>query len=476
MNNKYDVAIIGAGIGGLTCGCYLAKHGLKVLIAEQHDKPGGCCTSFDRKGFRFDVGVHYLGSLREGGILSEILKDLKLLDKIKFITNDPTDRIIIPDMTVFIRKDRKKTKKELIAHFPKEKENIGNFFNFILNNNFLGIFSKTKKLTFKNLLDNFFSDNKLKAILSTLLGNLGLPPSQASALVSTVIYEEFILDGGYYPKGGIQVLPDLLSFGFKKYGGKLLLSTEVIKIMTKNKKIIGIKLQNNEFVSARVIISNADATLTFSNLLDCECEEMKKIEELEVSPSAFVIYLGLDKVLDIKPKHFTTWFFMTDNVEKCYNFNRNKKALIPNLDYMLCSFPSLIDPSLAPPGKSIMRIFIGARYADKKIWEQNKNDLYEIIVDNANKKFPNLKSSIQATEIGTPNSFYRYTRNKEGALFGWKAIPTQVDRNTFPCRTSIENLYLAGHWTTNGAGQSGVAVVAYSGKYTAKSVIKKLKK
>ena len=473
---KYDAIIIGAGIGGLVCGCYLAKAGLKVLIVEQHNKPGGCCTSFDRKGYRFDVGVHYLGSLREGGILSEILKELELLDKIEFITNDPTDKIIIPDMTIFIRKDKKETRKELIAHFPKEKENIDSFFNFISNNDFLSMFSKTKKLSFKNLLDNFFSDVKLKSILSTLLGNLGLPPSQASALVSTVIFEEFILDGGYYPKGGIQVLPDLLSISFEKQGGRLLLSTEITEIITKSKKAAGVKLQNNEFVSAKVVISNADATSTFSNLLDCECEEAKKIEGLKISPSAFVIYLGLNKALDIKPKHFTTWLFLTEDIEKCYNFNRNKKALIPSFDYMICSFPSVIDSSLAPPGKSIMRIFTGARYADQKIWERNKNNAYETIIDNVDKEFPNIKSSIQISEIGTPNSFYRYTRNRDGALFGWKATPTQVDRKTFPYRTTVENLYLVGHWTTNGVGQSGVAVVAYSGKHTAKSVIKKLGK
>jgi len=269
MKNKYDAIIIGAGIGGLTCGCYLAKAGLKVLIMEQHWKPGGCCTSFERNGFNFDVGVHYLGSLREEGALYKVLEDLGLLDKIKFITTDTTDRIITPDKTVFIRRDKNKTKQELIANFPNEKNNINRFFDFILKNDFFSIISKTKKMSFKKLLDSFLKDYKLKAILSILLGNIGLPPSKASALASIILYKEYIFDGGYYPCGGAQVLPNILASRFKEYGGDLLLSKRVVKIVVKDNKIVGVKSENDEMFFSKVVISNADATLTFDTLLDC---------------------------------------------------------------------------------------------------------------------------------------------------------------------------------------------------------------
>lgn len=326
-DEKYDVAIIGAGIGGLVCGCYLVKAGLRVLICEQHYEPGGCCTSFNRKGFIFDVGVHYLGSLREGGVLFNILKDLELLDRIKFITNDPTDRIITPDKTIFIRKDMLKTKEELISHFPKEKENINRFFDFITNKDFLYIYSKTKNLTFKQLLDNFFYDFKLKSILSILLGNLGLSPSQASALVSIVLYQEFILDGGYYPKGGIQVLPNLLVEYFKEIGGEILFSTKVKRIITINKKAIGIKIKDDKNIFSDFTVSNADATLTFKELLDCYCNENSTIDKLKVSSSAFILYLGLKKKIKVEPIHFTTWFFSDYDIDSCYSKNKIKDKI-----------------------------------------------------------------------------------------------------------------------------------------------------
>jgi len=472
MKDKYDVVIIGAGIGGLVCGCYLAKAGLKVLIVEKNDKPGGYCSSFEKNGYRFDVGVHYLGSLREEGILFKILKELDLLNRIKFITNDPTDRIITPDKTIFIRKDKNDTKKELIAHFPGEKQNIEAFFKFILEKDFLYIVSKTKRITFKELLDDFFNDYKLKAILSILLGNLGLPSSQASALVSIVLYREFILDGGYYPKGGMQVLPDLLAQRFKEYGGDLLLSTKVVKIITKNRKIIGVEIENKGVISSKVVVSNADATLTFKKLLDCDTQEAKKVENLRPSPSAFVVYLGLNKKLNISPRHFTAWFFSSYDVEKCYK-KQLSLSQIPSLYYALLTFSSIVDPSLAPSGKDIIRIFVGANFR-KKIETENKETIYQKLLEKLENLIPNTQKYIEVKEIATPYTFYSFTLNREGALFGWAATPSQIDRKIFPPETSIKNLYLTGHWITKEIGQGSISGVSLGGRSTARLVLKSL--
>ncbi len=470
MEEKYDVVIIGAGIGGLVCGCYLAKAGFKVLIVEQHNKPGGYCTSFERKGFKFDVGPHCLGSFREGGVFLPILKDLGLLNRIEFITNDPTDVIIMPDKKILIRKDKNDTKKELIAHFPREKDNIESFFNFILSPNPIDIFVKIKKITFKELLDNFFSDYKLKTILSLPGTYLELPPSKASALVCVILYREFILDGGYYPKGGMQVFPDSLAHRLKEYGGELLLSQRVNKIITKNKKISGIKLEGGEFIAAKVVVSNADSTLTFSKLLDCDSEENKITNQLETSLSAFGIYLGLNKELNITPKHYYTSYLSTYDVEKAYEEHADlyKKD---DFSFIFYTFSSLIDPTVAPKNKGIMRVMIGAKYEDKYIWDKYAENIANKLLEKTEHLFPGVKDSIEVKEIATPYTFHKFTSNKNGALFGWAAIPSQIDRNVFPYNTSIENLYLSGHWTTNGIGQSGVGIVALCAKGTAKKVI-----
>src|SRR5512135_1611837 len=90
-DTMYDAIIIGAGISGLVCGCYLAKAGMKVLIAEQHFKPGGYCTSFKRKGYTFDAAAHSFGGYRKDGIVRKVFSELGIDKRIKIKRYDPSD-------------------------------------------------------------------------------------------------------------------------------------------------------------------------------------------------------------------------------------------------------------------------------------------------------------------------------------------------------------------------------------------------
>ena len=263
----YDAIIIGAGISGLVCGCYLVKAGMKTLIVEKNEKPGGYCTSFRRNGFRFDACVHSLGSFGKKGHIAKILQELKIDKKIKIDRYDPQDIIIAPDYKIIFWNSMNKTISELQKIFPRETSNINLFFNFV--NNCSGTsFNSLRRMTLQNLFDKYFKDDRLKAILSLpILGNAGLPPSKASAFTAVTMYKEFILDGGYYPKGGMQALPRVLLNRFKEFGGKVLLSCLAKKIKIKNEYAVGVKTEGNRFISSQYIISNVDATQTFLHLI-----------------------------------------------------------------------------------------------------------------------------------------------------------------------------------------------------------------
>lgn len=131
-SEEYDAIIIGTGIGGLVCGCYLAKAGMKVLICEQHYKPGGYCTSFRRGPFVFDAGPHCFGSYREGGILRNILRDLQVDKKLTIIRPDPTDVLITPEYKIPFWNDLKKTINEFQLAFPEEGKKIKKIFLLII--------------------------------------------------------------------------------------------------------------------------------------------------------------------------------------------------------------------------------------------------------------------------------------------------------------------------------------------------------
>ena len=169
MKNKYDVIIVGAGIGGLTCGCYLTQKGLSVLIVERGAKPGGYCVSFRRNNFLFDAGPHSLGSCRKTGQLGKLFKDLNLGSKIRLYRKDPADIVIVPGHKISFFNDVKKTKNCLIEEFNKEAENIERFFDFLNISNIGFLYSKLKNFTFKQLLDNYFDDNALKTVFGLVV-------------------------------------------------------------------------------------------------------------------------------------------------------------------------------------------------------------------------------------------------------------------------------------------------------------------
>ncbi len=479
--DKYDVVIVGAGISGLVCGCYLAKANVRVLIVEHHDKPGGYCTSFSRKGYTFDAAVHYLGSCRENeGIIYSILKDHSLLDKINLLRNDPCEKIIMPNETIYIRKDNENTREELKQKFPEEKGNIDRFFNFILSGELLSVIAKTRYISFEKLLNEFFIDPKLKIILSVPIGNLGIAPSKASALASVFLYREYILDGGYYPEGGIQSFPDLLACRFREYGGELLLSHDVSGIIVENRKVMGVKLREGDVIRSNIVVSNADAVNTFEKMTSCGCEESEKIRKLEMSPSAFIVYLGLNTDLEkVMERHFSTWLFSTYDVERCYdtenNYNLGKidgRGKVFDLDYIICHFPSLIDKKLAPENRSIVRAMLWVKDENGATKYNYEEKIYKKIITKLEKIIPDIEKFIEVKEIAVPRTLNRYTLNSNGSALGLASTVAQVDKNYFPSQTSISGLYLTGHWVTNGIGQSGIPLVAYCGRNLAATLIR----
>jgi len=129
-SNIYDAVIIGAGISGLVCGCYLAKAGLKVLIAEQHHKPGGYCTSFHRHGFLFDAAAHSFGGYRRDGIVRKVFEDLNISDKVSITRYDPSDVIITPDYRISFHLTSMKQSKALKKLFRKKAEALKFFSLF----------------------------------------------------------------------------------------------------------------------------------------------------------------------------------------------------------------------------------------------------------------------------------------------------------------------------------------------------------
>jgi phytoene dehydrogenase-like protein len=462
----YDAVIIGAGISGLVCGCYLAKSGLKVLIAEQHYKPGGYCTSFKRQNFTFDAAPHCFGSYRDGGIMRKILKDLEVDKKLTIIRPDPSDILITPDYKIHFWNDLEKTINELQAVFPEEGNKIKNFFYLLIDSD-PNSFSRMRNLTFKELLDQHFTNDKLKAILSfPFFGIGGLPSFLISAFMGAKLFSEFLLDGGYYPEGGMQVLSDALAERFKEFGGELRLSSLVKKIRVRDNKVIGIVIENDGFVPSRYVISNCDARQTFFKLLGkkkVDKEFYEKIKNMIPSMSTFISYLGMDDYFKPFQNPGTTLYFSSH-----YNLDKAYQAMHAGDIEGYGGYALRISHD-----KSTIYAGIPAPYKSKRYWVDNKHKFLESLIDRIEKyTIPNLSKHIIYKEAATPYTLYRYTLNYRGASFGWAGIPSQFAVPNLRKPSFIQGLYLAGHWTTLGVGISGTAYVGYD---TAKMLLRKEK-
>jgi len=473
MKEKYDVVIIGAGIGGLVCGCYLAKAGLKVLIVEKNDKPGGYCSSFERDGYRFDAGAHYFGGIKKG-VLGGILRELKIKNKIKFHQLDPSCKIILPDRITYIRANPYDTLKELGKTFPKERRNLQKFFKSLLEGNFLILCKKFRNVNCEEILSYFFKDERLKFLLKGLMLNgLGcFNFKEIPAIVMVTFLREFILDPGYYPlRGGIQKLPDVLTEEFKNFGGKMMLKSEVKEIIIHRKKVGSVFLEKDE-IKSKAVVSSCDAFLTFRTLLKVNTQEAEKVEKMKPSLSGFMIYLGIKENLNqlIHPI-CNFWLFPYYKIKKSYftEFSTEKIRYLP----IVVTFPSFYDFKLSSQDKSIIEIFSPVSYKSAKFWNENKEIFFRFLVKRV-EEYIYFSQKIEKKIIATPIDFYNYTFNQKGSLFGWLPTKEQIHITTLPQKSSLKGLFLASHWCSIGTTAGGISGVAASGRRAAFLVMKYL--
>ena len=465
MRKKYDVIIVGAGIGGLTCGCYLAKGGLKVLVVERNANPGGYCVSFNRKKLLFDACAHSLGSCRRGGNIDVLLKDFNLKNNIKLKRYNPTDIVITPEHKVIFYSKIKKTIQSFQENFPKEQENILKFFNILSESDDFSLLALRKK-SFKNLLDSYFVDKKLKAILSfPILGNAGLAPSLISAFTAAMLYREFLLDGGYYPEEGICALPNGLTKRLKEFGGDIVFRRTVKDILIDNDRASGIVLDDGNVVTSRFVVSDCDARQTFLGLIgDSKIPKKRKEELLKMKPSLsmFVLYLGIDNTFDMPfPGGVNVWYLPNHNIERAYRCATRRT--VNNISEFMFR---------VSPEKRTVTTFINADFKNKNFWSKNKKKFSKRLIKELEKFLPNLSMYLIYEGAATPFVLHDKTLNHDGAAYGWAATNKQSMVQGFSRKTFIKNLYLSGHWATTGIGIRGVV---HSGSAVAKSILKRIR-
>ena len=483
-----DVIIIGAGMAGLTCGCLLAQKGLKVLMIEKNQKVGGCCTSFERDGFSFDLSVQSLGECQEGGRIWRILKQLNLLDQIHFIPLEPAREYVFPDRKVVQSSKLGTHTENLSSLFPEERKGIGNVYAVLkkIFEEFSSIpsslnwfdpssfssqypsFSQYKDKTYGELLNEFISHPFLKTLLSIRSSYALLPPEEISAVGMAGIEMSYFNYGVSCVEGKVEQLPLKMGEALEKMGGQILTGHEVQQILIKEKRTMGVRLMDGREITGKVVISNSDAHHTFSDLIGEDhipSGFRSKLKGMRPALSYFILYLGIEGGLDELTVSNNEVFFENE-LEKefrCLYENR-----IPEKAPFYLLAPSKVNPSHAPKGGNTLCLSCKATYAFSPDWDQKiKDELSQRLIHKASAFIPNLEKRIVVKIETTPKTIERWTRNRWGAAYGWAQIPKQSGIYRLSRSTPIPNLYLTGHWTSPGGGIAGVAA---SGELTAEAV------
>ncbi|HRZ41899.1 MAG TPA: NAD(P)/FAD-dependent oxidoreductase [Bacteroidales bacterium] len=478
---KYDVIVIGGGLGGLTAGAKLAKEGKKVLLIEQHDRPGGCATTFKRHDFTFEVGLHEMDGLDARDMKTRIFRDLGVFDRVEFLRVPEFYRFVNSRYQVTIPHDPAMAAAVLTEIFPDEESGIAAYFDQVLNARKNAQESAAQpERSVGEFMDEIIQNNDLKLIL---LGNLGYfhdDPYSLSLNYYAAAQGSYYQGGGNFIKGGSQVLSDFLADQIRSHGGEVLLNHLVTGIKVVNGNAAGVyckavrgKDSNKMYAEADEVISNAALPGVLDGLLppDAARPLEKQFEGLVPGASLLTLYLGFSKPLRDCGSHFYSTFLYDDSVKNLAGIRQNNHSDFSTRSFTFVDY-SQIDSGLAPEGKSVGAVCCIDYLSDweglaPEAYKARKSKVAEDLIARLETLIPGIREYIAYSEVGTAKTVARYTMNPEGAVYGFAQTPFRV-RQEAP--VLLPNLHVASAWSKTGGGFSGAI---FSGYLCAMGVLRK---
>ncbi len=508
MRPTWDAIIIGSGIGGLTAADLLASVAkMKVLVLEKHSERGGQTHTFRRDGASWDVGLHYVGNLREGTF------ERRLLD---FLSGgalrwnrmpEEFERFIYPGINFAVPSDPLRYKARLIERFPNEAEAIRGYFRdlrSVARWSVLGIqeqmlpgplaflLAQYRRLgaakatqTTGNYLERHFRSPQLKALLASQWGDYGLPPNESAFAIHALVVGSY-LQGGWFPEGGAGRIARTFEQGIEANSGSIRVCQEVTAILTRSGRAVGVKAidrRGTEPVEvsyhAPIIISNVGAQITYQRLLPTDGEIGQRtakarafIDALGGGMSAVTLYVRMKEpvsTLGIQGENY--WINTTLNHDDAQAQTAMILAGDPRHIYL--SFPSAksgddrfhtaeIITMLRPEAFNAWRGSISGNRG--RNYTELKDRITQGLLRLADSTVPGFSALVQYSELSTPLTVEHYTSHPAGCFYGLPGKPARYQSAQIAARTPIAGLYLSGSDVTSpgivGAMMGGLAAAS----------------
>jgi phytoene dehydrogenase-like protein len=476
---KYDIIIIGAGLGGLTAGAKLSKEGKKVLLIEQHSCPGGCATTFRRGDLTFEVGLHEMDGLSPGDMKTRIFNDLEVFKHVEFIPLGELYRFTNGRYDIVVPNNYEKAKEKLSQIFPGETGGIKEYFNLLLNPPKKNDKNEMQDKSIGEFLDSVFTDEDLKVIL---LGNLGYfadDPYSLSLAYYAAAQGSYYTGGSCYIKGGSQKLSDCLAAFIKDHGGEVILNHLVTGIKTRNGKISGIEFRKKndnlnilfEAETDHLIANNSVAGVADMLPSDHGSVLKHQIREMEHGASLLTLYLGFNKELRELGNNYYSTCVYDSSVRTQRDIKINNRDDFSRRSFIFVDYGQ-IPSGLAPAGKSVGSVCCidyleDWEKLDRQEYYQRKEEVASKLIARIETLIPGVSSFICHLEVATSATIKRYTLNPAGSVYGFAQTPS---RKTIDPALIPENLHFASAWGKSGGGFSGAI---YGGYLSAVNVLRK---
>lgn len=473
------IIIIGAGLAGLSAGCYGRMNGFGTKIFEHASVPGGVCTAWKRNGYMFDGCIHWLFGYRENSTITRVYRELGIIPNIKFGPVE-TYMNVVDEKTgleLKITADYEATRNAFIAAAPEDRREIERFLENSL------AFADTRIL-----IDDPGTLGTLR-----LIGLLwqwrkaffckkkyGLPAEEYARNFRNPWMKK-VMAGIFHPRmpavfnmmvlgwlfgrdmctieGGSLNFAQTIEKRYLELGGEIAYKSTVKKILVDNGRAVGVELEDGSVHRGDIVISAADLHSTLFDMLGGKyltprLQSMFEHEEI-FEPILYLSY-GIKDETGSHPS--TNLIFLEEPLQ---------------IGETVCAHlfvrDTAYDPAAAPAGGRVVQVTLSTDYdtwdrlrqSDIDAYRAEKKRISESVLSKLDRYYPGIAGRLEARDVATPATFYRYTRNWRGAYEGWIMTMDNFKhqiKKTMPC---LDNFYLCGQWVEPGGG---VPMVMVSGR------------
>jgi len=483
LARNYDAVVIGSGMGGLSTAAMLSDLGWKVCVLEQHYTAGGYTHSYERNGYEWDVGVHYIGDV---GAKTRTRRMFDYLSdgKLEWAPMDEEyDRFYIGEKVFCAKAGKQNFRDNLVQQFPDETkaidaymvllDNAGNAMSSVGMARVLEPWQqtlmtpylkwKTPNVLYCNTYDVLagLTENKdLIAVICGQWGDMGLPPRRSTFMVHSMIARHYLY-GGYYPVGGSWRIADSIIPKIQASGGEVFTYARVKQVLIEDGRVRGVEMSDGHRIDCECVISSAGVSNTFSDLLSAEVAEKagytRKLASVEASFAHLGVYIGLKgtaEELGLPKTNF--WIYPGNDFDDAVDrFVENPDEAFP---VVYISFPSAKDPDYLNrhPGTATIEIVAPAPYQWFEKWRDEtwgkrgddydrfKEKLGERLMEYLYYRLPDLRGKVDYYEVSTPLSTNWFGGYQKGELYGLAHTPERMQQKWLRPKTSIPGLWLTG--------------------------------